>query len=128
MDAIAASSDRAKSTPAPRRVGLNRYQHVDQLIGKRWVCLILGALADGPRRFSEIAARIGMLSDRMLSVRLGELEAQGIVARSVLANSKPVRVEYSLTPKGADLAPIMREIEGWADRWISDEECAPAPH
>ena len=50
------------------------------------------------------------------------------MARSVLANSKPVRVEYSLTPKGADLAPIMREIEGWADRWISDEECAPAPH
>lgn len=101
-----------------------RYRHADHLLGKRWVGLIVRTLLGGPRRFSEIAARIGVLSDRMLSVRLGELEAHGIVERRVDPDSKPVRIDYVLTPKGRALEPVMREITRWADHWMHDDEPA----
>lgn len=107
---------------ASPRVILRRYQHADQLLGKRWVCLIVRALLNGPCRFSEIAACIGVLSDRMLSTRLGELEARGIVERRVDGDVKPVRIEYALTGKGRALEPVVREIGLWADRWVRDEE------
>jgi DNA-binding HxlR family transcriptional regulator len=58
----------------------------------------------------------------MLSERLKELEAHGIVLRTVTPTT-PVRVEYTLTEKGRDLAQVMSEIEGWANRWLKN---APA--
>ncbi len=107
---------------ASPHVILRRYQHADQLLGKRWVCLIIRALLNGPCRFSEIAACIGVLSDRMLSTRLGELEARGIVERRVDGDAKPVRIEYALTHKGLALEPVVREIGLWADRWVREDE------
>ncbi len=68
-------------------------------------------------RFSEISQAIPQISDRLLSMRLKELEACGIVARDVYEEA-PVRVEYELTPKGRALEPAMRAIRSWAREWL----------
>ena len=68
-------------------------------------------------RFSEVGAAIPQLSDRLLSDRMKELEARGIVERQVHADS-PVRVEYELTGMGRDLAPALAELRRWALRYL----------
>src|SRR4051794_32583902 len=72
------------------------YHHAVELIGKRWTGAILLVLMDGPLRFSEVRQLVPDLSDRLLSERMKELEAEGVVAREVLGTG-PVRVEYRLT-------------------------------
>jgi DNA-binding HxlR family transcriptional regulator len=96
------------------------YQRADRFLGKRWLGLIVYTLLRHPRRFSEIGACIGLVSDRTLSVRLGELEAYGIVERRVDAEAKPVRIDYALTPKGRALAPLIHEAARWADDWLTE--------
>jgi DNA-binding HxlR family transcriptional regulator len=97
------------------------FQKALEVLSKRWTGLILFVLAQGPLRFNEIAAQIDVISDRMLSERLKELEAEGIVERRIFAEV-PVRVEYRLTPKGVALRPIYEAIGGWAARWIDGIE------
>ena len=87
-----------------------------ELVGKRWSGAILSALAEGPCRFVELNHGVPGLSDRLLSQRLRELEAEGLVERHVEAAS-PVRVTYSLTAKGRDLDPALRELGEWGRRW-----------
>src|SRR6266571_5360826 len=94
-----------------------RYEHAIQLLGKRWTGLILDSLMDGPRRFCELTATVEGLSDRVLSDRLRELEAEDIIERVVYPQI-PVRVEYRLTEKGRDLRPVVQAIHEWAERWI----------
>src|SRR5262249_36885529 len=93
------------------------FQRALEILSKRWTGLILFVLGQGPQRFNEIAAQIHVISDRMLSERLKELEAEGIVERRIFAEV-PVRVEYRLSPKGAALIPIYEAIGGWAAYWI----------
>jgi DNA-binding HxlR family transcriptional regulator len=88
-----------------------------ELVGKRWTGAIVGALIPGPRRFSELVHAIPQISDRLLSTRLRELESEGIVEREVLDGS-PVRVRYTLTPKGRALEPAITELGVWARRWL----------
>ena len=76
-------------------------------------------LLDGPLRFSEIRHLVPDLSDRLLSERLKELEAEHIVERRVLDGS-PVRVEYALTSKGMALEPAVRALKAWAKNWLGD--------
>jgi DNA-binding HxlR family transcriptional regulator len=96
-----------------------RLHEAVELVGKRWTGAIVAVLLDGggPMRFSEIAQRVPHISDRLLSERMKELEARGVVERYVHADS-PVRVEYELTPMGRELAPAMRALKAWADRWL----------
>lgn len=94
-----------------------RFESAVTLIGKRWTGLIIEVLLQEPRRFSEIAQVISQVSDRMLAERLKELEAEGIVDRRVYPDT-PVRVEYALTDKGRDLAPVMQALHHWANTWI----------
>lgn len=94
------------------------FQRAANVLGKRWTSLIVHALLQGRSRFAELLNGVDGLSDRMLSERLKELEAEGIVARRVVPDT-PVRVEYSLTPKGHDLHRVLVEIHGWAERWPS---------
>lgn len=98
-----------------------RYQHAIEIIGKRWTGLILKVLMAGPLRFNEIAEQLEVISDRMLSERLKELEIEGVVERRVLPEA-PVRVEYALTEKGRALAPVIQAIECWSDQWINAEQ------
>lgn len=94
-----------------------RFEAAVSLIGKRWTGLIIEVLLQKPQRFSEIAQAIPQVSDRMLAERLKELEAEGILDRRVYPDT-PVRVEYSLTQKGRDLAPVMQALHHWANDWI----------
>lgn len=89
-----------------------------ELLGKRWTGAIIRVLLEGPRRFHEILQAVPGLSDRLLSERLRELEAEGIVDRIVYPEM-PVRVEYRLTEKGRALEPVIRELHRWADRWLA---------
>lgn len=93
-----------------------------ELIGKRWTGAIVHVLVEGGAlRFSEIGQAVPELSDRLLSERMKELEARGLVERTVLPGP-PVRVSYELTEMGRDLAPALREVKAWAHRWL----CEPA--
>jgi DNA-binding HxlR family transcriptional regulator len=95
-----------------------RLHEAVELVGKRWTGAILAVmLQGGPMRFSEIAQAVPALSDRLLSERMKELEARGMVERRV-GGASPARVEYELTPMGRDLAPALGELEAWAHRWL----------
>ncbi|MBF6599640.1 MAG: helix-turn-helix transcriptional regulator [Dehalococcoidia bacterium] len=95
------------------------FHHAVELIGRRWSGAILRALRTGVSRFSELTATVPGLSDRMLSERLKELEAEGIVERRVIAET-PVRIDYLLTEKGRALSGVMDAISAWATRWHDD--------
>lgn len=88
-----------------------------ELIGRRWTGAILYALADeGPQRFAELKECVPGMSDRLLSARLKELEAEGLVRREV-QEGPGVRVSYELTEKGDSLKPVMGSLTDWARRW-----------
>ena len=92
------------------------YHQAIELIGKRWSGAILLVLMDGALHFSEIRDLVPDISDRLLSERLKELEGERIVERRVI-DGAPVRVEYSLTDKGAALEPVVRSLKAWAHEW-----------
>jgi DNA-binding HxlR family transcriptional regulator len=94
------------------------YARATDVLGRRWMGLILRVLLTGPHRFNEILAAIPGLSDPLLTQRLRELEAERLVERHVLPTS-PVRVEYSLTEAGRDLERVVRAIGAWAHRWLA---------
>ena len=94
------------------------YHEAVELVGRRWTGAILRVLMDGPMRFSEIAQSVPELSDRLLSERMKELEARGLVRRTVHPGP-PVRVEYALSTMGHELEPALAEIQRWANRWLS---------
>ena len=89
-----------------------------ELIGRRWAGAILWALAERPHYFAELTSSVPGLSDRLLSRRLRELEAAGLVERSV-HDGTPARVSYALTEKGRALEPVLGELKDWARRWKS---------
>ncbi len=97
-----------------------RYQHAIEILGKKWTGLILRVLMDGPQRFNELAEQLEVVSDRMLSERLKELEEEGIVDRQVFPET-PVRIEYALTEKGRALGPVLAAVERWAEAWLDVE-------
>ncbi len=105
-------------SPSGRQGCCSLYHRAVELIGKRWSGAILIVLTGGPLRFSEIRALVPDLSDRLLSERLKELEAEGIVERRVF-DEVPVRVEYALTGKGEALEPVLRELKSWAQMWLN---------
>jgi DNA-binding HxlR family transcriptional regulator len=99
-----------------------RFHRASELIGRRWTGAIIFVLLKARCRFATLRDAIPDITDRMLSDRLQELEAEGIVARSVIPDT-PVRVEYALTKKGRALVTAIDAIAEWAEKW-SD---APAP-
>lgn len=86
------------------------------LLGKKWNGLIVFSLLEGPRKFSEIEQYINGISGRMLTERLKELEAEGILQKEVISTT-PVKIEYSLTRKGIDLSDTYNKIGEWAEKW-----------
>ena len=71
----------------------------------------------GPQCFNEMLMTIPGLSDRLLTERLRELDAEGLVRRTVLPGP-PVRVSYALTEAGRSLQPVLDSLGEWAHRWI----------
>jgi DNA-binding HxlR family transcriptional regulator len=94
------------------------FQQAAQLVGQRWVPQIVWVLLGGPHRYSALRAAIPEISDTVLSDRLRELEAAGILTRAVTP-STPVLIEYALTERGRDLAKVIDGLAKWADRWAA---------
>jgi len=95
-----------------------KYCRAVDVLGKRWTCLIVSILLQGPRRFTELEHSIPGIGGRMLTERLKDLETNGIVERQV-GPSPSARLEYALTSKGDGLRRVIQEIELWADQWDS---------
>jgi DNA-binding HxlR family transcriptional regulator len=81
---------------------------VAEIIGRKWVSLIIRDLAQGVHRFGELQNSLSV-SPRILSMRLQEMEQEQLVHREVFAEVPP-RVEYTLTEKGCLLVPVIEEM------------------
>src|SRR5215510_627444 len=88
------------------------FQLAVDVLGRPWNALILSELQGGPRRFCEIRDRADGLGDKILSARLKDLEARGLVQRRVEAGP-PVRVSYELTRSGRAFGQVAEAIEHW---------------
>lgn len=88
------------------------FQAAMDVLAKPWNGLIIATLDEGPLRFGEIGERLDAISDRMLSSRLKDLEALGLVVRRVLPGP-PVRVEYELTDTGRGFSEVAQAISRW---------------
>lgn len=96
-------------------------RQVLDIIGAKWVTLILLPLAEGPKRHSQLRARIAGASQKMLTETLRLLERDGLVAREV-KQVFPAHVEYSLTPLGESLMPILWHMKDWAEANMAEVE------
>ena len=83
-----------------------------EIIGDKWTALIIRELAEDSRRFSLLERALPGISPRTLSQRLDNLEAEGIITKQSFQEIPP-RVEYTLTPKGEDIIPILRQMADW---------------
>jgi DNA-binding HxlR family transcriptional regulator len=87
--------------------------------------LVIRDLVEGRARFCELERSLQGISPRTLSLRLRALEEQGIVERNTYPEVPP-RVEYSLTPKGQALAPLIEDMRHFGNEWLSAEQTAGA--
>lgn len=85
-----------------------------ELLAKPWNGLIIAALESGPARFSDLQERLGTIADRILSERLKELQAAGLLVRHVFPGP-PVRVEYELTSAGHGFRQVYDAIGRWGE-------------
>jgi DNA-binding HxlR family transcriptional regulator len=85
------------------------------VVGERWALLVVRDLLLGPKRFTDLAAGLPGLSQNVLSQRLRDLEASGVVARRTLGPPSGARV-YELTPAGAELREVVTALARWGSR------------
>lgn len=91
------------------------------LIGDKWKVLILRDLLPGTKRFGELKKSIGTVSQKVLTAQLRDMEGKGLVHREVYAEVPP-RVEYSLTPLGKSLKPILDSMGAWGEEYKASLE------
>ena len=96
------------------------------LIGSKWKVLILRDLAEGTRRFGELRRSVTGISQKVLTNALREMEADGLVTRTVYPEVPP-RVEYDLTPLGQSLAPVLAALRAWGEDYQADHPGQVAP-
>ena len=94
----------------------------DIICGK-WTILVIRDLAEGRSRFCELERSLAGISPRTLSLRLRALEEQGIVERHTFPEVPP-RVEYSLTPKGMAIVPLIDDMRRYGREWLGVDDCA----
>src|ERR1700754_169691 len=91
-------------------------RHVLDRVGDKWATLIITLLGEKEiLRFNQLSHAIGDISQKMLTVTLRSLEADGLVSRTIYPEIPP-RVEYQLTPLGKSLLPLIKEMVKWADQ------------
>ncbi|CAN5158777.1 helix-turn-helix domain-containing protein [soil metagenome] len=93
------------------------FQQAIAVLGKPWNALILNVLVAGPLRFSELADRARGPGDKVLSARLKDLEACGLIHREV-DPGPPVRVSYELSEKGRAFGHVAEAIERWGQKLV----------
>ena len=91
-----------------------------EILGTRWTLVLLRELTIGSTRFNELRRGVPRMSPALLSKRLKDLEAAGIVTRSQVTG-EPDLFEYRLTKAGQDLTPIIEAVGVWGQRWIETE-------
>lgn len=89
-----------------------------KIIGNKWTALILRDLMEGPKRFCELEKSVGNINPRTLSQRLDDLETENIITRQTFAEVPP-RCEYTLTQKGRDLLPVLKQMAAWGNKYHS---------
>lgn len=83
-----------------------------KIIGSKWTMLLLHNIFEGNKRFGQLQRSMEGISPKTLSLRLQELEKEGIITKKVFAEV-PLHVEYSLTKKGKSLSDIFKAMEQW---------------
>jgi len=91
-----------------------------EILCSRWTLVLLRELAVGATRFNELRRGVPRMSPALLSKRLKELEAAGIVVRTALPND-PDMFAYQLTQSGHELRPIIEAVGIWGQKWVSTE-------
>ena len=96
------------------------------IVCAKWTLLIVRDLSEGRSRFCELERALSGISPRTLSLRLRDLEQEGVVERQTFSEVPP-RVEYALTEKGRALLPLIEDMRSFGEQWLdSDAGCAPA--
>jgi DNA-binding HxlR family transcriptional regulator len=108
-----------------REVMKQRFRDVLVTLTRKWNGEILLAGNEGARRFSEYRRAIVGVSDRMLTLRLRELEALGLLSRTVVPNSR-VRVLYTPTRRGVELLNAVRPLFRWSEQDMAEAEAPSA--
>ncbi|GAA5084780.1 DNA-binding HxlR family transcriptional regulator [Thermocatellispora tengchongensis] len=116
--------------PAPDRLTIHEpscrsFQGALELVGRRWTGAILLAGMRGARRFGEYRLSVPGISDRLLAQRLRELEAEGLISRTVIP-STPVQIRYALSPEGEELMSVLQPLVDWSYRRFSGRGDAAA--
>lgn len=83
-----------------------------EFVGGKWRTVILAWLKEAPHRYGELRERISGLSDKVLTQRLKELEAMGLVARKRVETDRTAQA-YALTPRGESLRPVLDALYAW---------------
>jgi DNA-binding HxlR family transcriptional regulator len=95
------------------------------VIGGKWKALIIWQLKTETLRFTEIMDRLPMVTPRMLTKQLRELEEDAVIVRKVYAQVPP-RVEYSLTDLGLSVVPVLENLCSWGTQYLMKHGC-PLP-
>lgn len=95
--------------------------HVMEQINGRWKILLLWYIHLGLNRFGLIKKELPALTSKMLSQQIKEMEVDGLVVRTIFAEMPP-RVEYNLTPKSLSLIPILKLLNDWGQKDISQQK------
>ena len=95
--------------------------HTMNIIGNKWKPIIIYLLGNGSLRFGKLLLFIPNISKKVLTQQLRELEEDGLLIRRKFAETPP-RVEYSLSEKGENLLPVLRELSDWAMNNYEDIE------
>ena len=90
--------------------------HVVRIVGGRWKPVLLFHLLEGRKRFSDLCRAVPNATQRMITLQLRELEADGVVVRHVYAQIPP-RVEYELTELGRSLEALLLQMRDWGERF-----------
>lgn len=97
-----------------------------KFLGKRWNAVVLGHLSAGPAGFREISRALDGISDSVLSDRLSDLAAGGLITRTV-DEGPPIAVSYALTDSGRALIPALEQIAFWARDHLHPDVCEAEP-
>ena len=95
------------------------------IVCAKWTLLIVRDLSEGRSRFCELERALSGISPRTLSLRLRDLEQEGVVERQTFSEVPP-RVEYALTEKGRALLPLIEDMRSFGEQWL-DGTCAGEP-